>query len=106
MSALDTLGQGVAPGLPKLTLDTSVCFQVVHLSPTAKRQPDTAMVQVQVERAMTLPAMVQVCQVILSNGINDPCPRLHVRPHGMPAVIDMVDFAGHSSLSTWLPDFR
>lgn len=104
LSALDTLGQDGAPGLSKPTLDTTVCFQVVHLNPTAKRQPDTAAVQV--ERAMKLPAMVQVYQVIQASDINDPCPILHVRPHDMPAVKDMMDFAGHSSLRTWLPDFR
>lgn len=104
LSALDTLGQDGAPGLPQPTFDTTVCFQVVHLNPTAKRQPDTAAVQV--ERAMKLPAMVQVYQVIQASDINDPCPILHVRPHDMPAVKDMMDFAGHSSLRTWLPDFR
>ena len=89
MSALDTLGQDGAPGLPQPTFDTTatrVCFQVVHMNPTAKRQPDTAAVQV--ERAMKLPAMVQVYQVIQASDINDPCPILHVRPHDMPAVKD------------------
>ena len=104
LPALDTLGQDDAPGMPKPTLESLVCFQVVHLNPTAKRQPDTAMLQV--ERAMALPAMVQVYQVVHASDPYDPCPTLHVRPHGTPAVIDMMDFAGHSSLKTWLPDFR
>ena len=100
LSALDTLGQDDAPGMPKPTLESLACFQVVHLNPTAKRQPDTAMLQV--ERAMALPAMVQVYQVVHANDPYDPCPILHVRLHDTPAVIDMMDFAGHSSLKAWL----
>jgi hypothetical protein len=104
LSALDTLGQADAPGMPKPALESLVCFQVVHLNPTAKRQPDTALLQV--ERAMALPAMVQLYDVIYGNDPCDPHPILHVRPHDTPVVIDMMDFAGHSSLKTWLPDFR
>jgi hypothetical protein len=103
-SALDSLGQGDAPGLPKPTLEQLVCFQVLHLNPTAKRQADTAIVQV--ERTMKLPAMVQLYQVTETSDIHDSCPRWRVRVHDIPAVIDMMVFAGHESPRTWLPSLR
>ena len=102
LSALDTLGQGDAPRQSMPTPDTLVCFQILDFSPTCKRQVDTE--QLSKERALALPAMVQ--HYIFTGPHQLPSDSIHVRPHNMAIVMDMMDIAGDVPFLSWLPNLR